>query len=207
MPDIPSKLLLQGAFDHNLTIMAGHNFNEGHVYTDPAATNSSALITYMSLYLPSADPSIISYIANELYPPVYDGTYSYTTPFSRLDLAISELMITCNTRFLATAFDNNTHNYIFSVGTGYHGSDVPYTYFDGVNSTAVLNDTLAEDLQRYVTTFAATGTPNGMENGLPMFPIYGEEAMLLDLNTTAITTTRDPTANARCAWWQKGLYL
>lgn len=203
--------LLDGQFDPTIRVISAHNSNEGFVFTDPAATNSSALETYMEIYFPAASPSIIDYIRNTLYPPVYDGSQPYTSPFDRLDLLISEMMISCNSRYIATALGNETYNYMFSVPPGHHRGDIPYTFWDasGATNDPVLNATLAEDMQRYITAFAATGDPNAFqkETGLPNFPKYGSEATVLNFNLTFIDEVADPTKNGRCDWWQLGLYL
>ncbi|KAI9834035.1 MAG: hypothetical protein M1819_003320 [Sarea resinae] len=204
VPDLPGNLLLQGSYDHQLVVLAAHNSNEGNRYTDPKATNDTAFTEYMQLYFPQANPAVISYLSETLYPPIYNGSLPYTTPFGRLDLAISEFTFTCNTNFLARAFNNQTHNYLFSIPPGNHTEDVPYTYFDGPNA-AVLNDTVATTLQSYITTFVSTGDPN--RAGLPTFPIYGSQATVLNLNQTFIDEITDPVANPRCLWWQKALYF
>jgi cholinesterase len=200
---------LEGNIDHSIRAISAHNSNEGFGFTDPAATNSSALVTYMHIYFPDASNDVIDYIANVLYPAVYDGSQPYTTPFERLNLLISEMMISCNSRYLATGLGNRTWNYQFSVPPGFHMDDIPYTFFDGPLNGAVTNETLAIDMQRFITNFAVNGDPNVSANktALPFFPAYGSEAELLNFNTSFIAPLTDPLDNPRCAWWQKGLFL
>lgn len=107
------------------------------------------------------------------------------------------------------AFGNQTFAYQFSVPPALHGQDVPYTFFNGLNSVTgdnvpVQSDATALALQEYITSFAATGVPSGP--GIPRFPLYGNHSTILNLNATSITEIMDPTANARCLWWQKALY-
>lgn len=101
------------------------------------------------------------------------------------------------------AFGNKTYAYQFSVPPALHGQDVPYTFFNGP-STAVLSDATAVALQEYITSFAETGVPSGPS--IPSFPLYGNNSTIINLNATSITEIMDPTANARCLWWQKALY-
>jgi cholinesterase len=193
--------LLDGQFDPTISLISAHNSNEGFVFTDPAATNSSALETYMQIYFPTADPSIISYIYNTLYPPIYDGSQPYTTPFDRLDLLISEMMIACNSRYISTAKGNDTYNYMFSVPPGHHRGDIPYTFWDANSTTndPVANVTTAFDMQRYITAFAATGDPNAFQKqtGLPTFPKYESEANVVNFNLTFVDVVVDPMKNSR----------
>ena len=67
----------------------------------------------------------------------------------------------------------------------------------------VLNDTTAIALQEYLTSFVINGAPSAP--GFPQFPLYGNDSEVINLNLSSITEFKDPSANERCAWWQKGL--
>ena len=199
--DIPGKLLLQGAFNANVTVLSGHNTFEAIRSVDPQVT-TAGFSSYIQGFYPSAQPPVLSYISNTLYPPDYDGSQPYTTPFARLDLAITEANFACNSNFLARAYKNKTYNYLFSVPPGAHQEDLPYTFFPNTKP-AVLNTSLALTLQDITINYVQTGNPNGP--GVPSFPIYGE-GTLLNLNQTFINTVPDNVANDRCLFWQKALY-
>lgn len=206
--DILGVAFLTGRIDHSIRAISAHNLNEGFAFTDPNATDSS-VDYYMRIYFPHASNRVINYISKNLYPPIYDGSQPYTTPFERLNLLISEMMISCNSRYLGTGLDDKTYNYQFSVIPGHHMDDIPYTFYDGTLNGAVSNATMAMDLQRYITAFAATGNPNAFQrkSGLPAFPRYGRNAKIMSFNTSQINVITDPERNRRCAWWQKGLFL
>lgn len=99
-------------------------------------------------------------------------------------------------------YNNDTYAYQFSVPPALHGQDVPCTFFNGPNAQ-VKSDVTAMALQAYITSFAETGVPSGPK--LPFFPLYGNSSENQELNATSIAEIMDPTANARCLWWQKGL--
>lgn len=204
VPALPGKLLLQGSFNKNVKVMVGHNADEGLLFTPPFVTNDTAYAAFLRTSLPDINPTVVSYIENVLYPPVFDGTYGYKDDFGRAVATVSESIFTCNTNYLDRAFGNNTYAYEFSVPPALHGQDIPYTYFNGP-SAKVLNDTVAIALQEYITSFAENGVPSGPT--FPMFPLYGNDSELIDLNITSISEMMDPTANARCSWWQKALYF
>lgn len=67
------------------------------------------------------------------------------------------------------------------------------------------SDSAALALQEYITSFAVNGTPRS-NMSLPMFPMYGNNSQIIDLNATSISQIADPVANYRCLWWQKELY-
>lgn len=164
----------------------------------------------MRIYFPHASDEVIDHIANTLYPPIYDGSQPYTSPFDRINLLISEMMVSCNSRFLATGLGvNRTYNYQFAVQPGFHMDDIPYTFYDGLLNGAVKNATMAMDMQRYIVSFAARGDPNavGATAGRPHFPVYGRQADVTNFDTSFIDIEKDPNDNPRCAWWQRGLFL
>lgn len=203
-PDLPGKLLLQGSYDNTVNVMVGHNEDEGLLFADPAITTATAFNAYITMQFPGISAAAASYIENVLYPPTFDGSLGYKTNFQRLILALADASFTCNTNYLDRAFDNKTYAYQFSVAPALHGQDVPYTFFNGPNP-AVVNPAIAVALQEYITSFAINGVPSGP--GIPMFPMYGVNATEISLNATSIYEMRDPTANARCLWWQKALYF
>lgn len=201
VPDLPGKLLLEGKFDSSLNVMTGHNADEGLLFTDPRVTTDAAFDAEVAAQFYTASASTLAYITETLYPPVFDGTYPYTNNVERLDFLTSESTFTCNTDYLNRAFDNQTYSYLFAVPPATHGKDVPYTYYNGESTVTSPSTALA--LQTYLTSFAKNGVPGG--NGWPVFPIHGDNATELVLNTT-IYTRQDETANSRCAWWQLAEY-
>jgi carboxylesterase type B len=202
--DVPGKLLLQGSFHRDVKLMIGHNSNEGLLFTNPTVTNASQYDKLVEMYLTHASPAVLSYITNVLYPPVYNGSYGYTSAFTQASTTLSEFSFTCNCVFLARAFNNATYNYLFSIPPGIHGEDVGYTFDNGPNPL-VSNVTIAHALQDYIVSFAETGIPGA--KGLPTFPTYGPQGTVLNLGNTGITPAPDPANNPRCYWWQKALYF
>jgi carboxylesterase type B len=202
---LPGKLLLQGSYDPNLSLIVAHNANETAYFVDPSATNQSDYIAKIHYDLPDAQPSIVNYISEDLYPPIFNGTEPYSNPYQRLVLASAEASFICNTRFLANAFSNRTWAYRFSIPPAVHGQDVPYTYYNSSLPSPEIDPEIALAMQAYITEFAVSGNPN--RKGFPNFPLYGTEANLLDLNVTGIKLIPDDTDNFRCAWWQKALYF
>jgi acetylcholinesterase len=204
VPALPPLLLNQGAFAKNVKVMVGHNADEGPLFTPPYVTNDAALVAFLLQVYPTIETSIAQYIVKTLYPAVYDGTYPYTSGLQRAVLIVSESIFTCNTNYLDRAYGNQTYAYEFSVPPAEHGYDVPYTFYNGVAGPEKVVDKVARAMQQYITDFVQTGTPNG--DGVPQFNMYGTSANEENLNVTGFMPMRDPTANARCAWWQKALY-
>lgn len=210
LPELPEKLLASGHYHKGVQVMVAHNTFEGQVYTDPAATNSSAFDTYMKLYFPDAPASALEELATEFYPAVYNSTsLPWTTPFERLRSAIEDFTFVCHAYFVGETLggrnDSAAYSYLFSVPPGTHTLDTHYTYY--VNSTwssTVTNVTTAQYLQGYLTSFAESGNPNRL--GLPEFPAYGPSRQDLNLNQTFVDVRKDPAANRRCDWWRAASY-
>jgi len=210
VPDLPGKLLAQGRFAKDLNVMNGHNGNEGLLFTSPYILTDGAFRTYLNDYFPGASAATIDYIANTLYPPVYDGSYGYVNQVGRQSLLITEAVFTCNSYYLDMAYNNETYSYFFDVLPALHGEDIRYTFFNGpaldMYTQQPINATVAVALQDYITSFAEDGSPDTSVTPVPVFQMYGANAMVQQLTTMGIQMTRDPAANARCAWWQLGLY-
>ncbi|ESZ96818.1 hypothetical protein SBOR_2819 [Sclerotinia borealis F-4128] len=209
VPELPAKLLLAGKFDTSVKIMTGHNSDEGAFFTSPFFSTEADITSDLTSVLPTVSNSTLAYITGTLYPPVYNGSYPYTSIYERASLITAELVFTCNARYMNTAFLNETHSYYFAVPPGLHGEDIAYTFFNGDTTTSndglPVNATVAAVLQRYIMNFAQTGNPNG--DGVPFFPVYQSNATTVVLGTTGLGSVQtDTTANNRCEWWQQALY-
>ncbi|KAJ6114262.1 hypothetical protein N7486_000040 [Penicillium sp. IBT 16267x] len=192
VPALPGQLLMEGKFDHNLTVMSGHNTNEGIEFTPPASVLSSALPEQLKVYYPFITQSVVDYVTQVLYPPVYNGTYGYTSPVERYAFLISESIFECNTEYLKWGFENNTFAYEFSVPPSLHGQDTLYTFYNpgksgldgGLSELQVQNVTVAFAMQDYFTSFAQFGAPKSPVG--PDFPRYGPQNVLLDIGNNTI---------------------
>lgn len=217
VPALPGQLLARGQFDKNVSVMTGHNANEGLLFTSPSINNNSALDTYLKTSFPALNymPETLNYITQVLYPPIFDGSQAqnYTNQIGRVEAILSEFVFTCNAVWLNEAYNNQTHAYLFDVSPSLHGQDIAYTYYNGNGSATpgagglslgVQSVPVALAMQEYITEFAKTGNPN--IRGEPFFPMYGSNATVLALGPRSIGPIRDPAASARCAWWQKGLF-
>lgn len=206
-PQLPNQLLAQGRFDKDLRILVGHNSAEGTSFTPTTIQSDTALLAQLRVAYPFAPQKSFDYITQTLYPAVFDGTYPYTNQFQRANMIISESVFTCNTNYLSTAYGNKTYSYLFAVPPAFHGLDVAYTYYDGgalSPPTGVTNRTVAIALQEFIASFVERGEPEA--DGIRQFNMYGPNAGVLRLNVSGIDEVRDSNANARCSWWQKGLY-
>jgi carboxylesterase type B len=207
VPLQPGQLLAQGRFDKDVNVMVGHNANEGPLFTAPSIQSDAALRRQLNIAYPNMPNSSVDHIMNVLYPPVFDGSYPYTSQYARATLIISEGVFTCNTYFLSKAYKNETYSYLFAVPPAFHGLDVSYTYFTGgsagISPLGVTNRTVAIALQEFIASFAEDGVPEAP--GITKFDMYGENASVLRLNITGIDEIRDSNANARCDWWQLAL--
>lgn len=96
-PAIPGKLLLQGSYDRSISVMLGHNADEGLLFTNPAITNDTTFNTYLLSSFPTINPSVARYIEDVLYPPTIPGTLGttgYSDETGRIILTISESTFT-----------------------------------------------------------------------------------------------------------------
>lgn len=224
VPSQPGLSLLTGiAYAKNIQILAGHNTFEGPLFTPPYIQDDASIATYIKNNYPAVRQNVVNYITQTLYPAIYDGTYPWTSPITRTIQIVTEQIFTCNTNYLARAYQNQTYNYEFAVLPAVHGIDVSSTFYrgQGSNLASGIYAPVADAMQTYITNFAMTGDPNrpslqSASGSLPVFPIQGNNATEMKFNYTiaagptvvpAIGVSVDPTVNQRCAFWQKGLYL
>ncbi|KIW70144.1 hypothetical protein PV04_02444 [Phialophora macrospora] len=122
------------------------------------------------------DTSIVNYVAQDLHPPIFNGSYPYTSFFERAELVLQESAFTCNTLFVQQAAGRALPGYAyrFSVPPAYHGQDVPYTYYNAATAGPDVNATIATLMQRYLTRFALSGNPNHKPDA-PV-PVYKNKA-------------------------------
>jgi carboxylesterase type B len=118
----------------------------------------------------------------------------------------ADFHILCNAYSLNSAFRNGSHSYLFSIGAGLHGDDIPYTFFNGDTSTKdegmAVNATDAGIWQDYLTKFVITGDPN--VNGSAKWPIYDENGEVLDFSLTERSVIPDVVVKQRCDFWASG---
>ena len=89
-----------------------------------------------------------------------------------------------------------------------HGQELYYVFYNEQETDIhhrPINVTLAHIMQDYWINFAQTGSPNG--EGLPHFAQSGNDSIVQGLSLAGVGPRPDTTDNARCRWWQLGLYL
>ncbi|KAK9236409.1 Alpha/Beta hydrolase protein [Lipomyces kononenkoae] len=209
-PALPGQLLLANQFDNsnNLKLIVAHNYDEGLIFTSPDSRANDSFPTLISAAFPQIKADVAKYITQVLYPPVYNGSYGYTTSVGRASLAISDFAIQCNTDYLNRAFGNSTYAYMFSVPPGIHAQDTYYTFYNngqGASPFGATNVTIALALQDYITSFVQTGNPTSSYG--PALVKDGNRQRLVDLTSDGVSVIADPTANERCRWWQGAPYL
>jgi carboxylesterase type B len=101
VPAEPGKLLLEGKFNTGVQVMAGHNYNEARLFTNPSITTDAAVIDYIDSSLTQASAEIDDYVLNTLYPKngLTQGDVAfnnYSTQLARAQLFTSEIIVTCN---------------------------------------------------------------------------------------------------------------
>ena len=206
-PALPDQLLAEGKFDTSVSVMVGHNANEGLLFSNPAVNTANAYTSFLQLAYPNISQSVLAYIEDVLYPEVYDGSYGYTTPFTRYVTTVSDYAVDCNTLALDTAFFNQTYAYQFDVPPALHGYDSYYTFWNGASTGAgrlPIDANVARAFQEYLTSFVVTGVPSAP--GYPKFNMYGTNSSILDVEATGFNSTVDDVSRLRCAFWEQGLY-
>lgn len=191
----------------------------------PSLQTANRLLGYVNTIFPNAPSTVRQYITETLYPPEIETTgdlvqdYSpeqskslivtgYNDILGRQTLLTSETVINCLTYHVNKAFQGRSYAYLFSAPPALHGQELYYVFYNEQPTDVFyrpINVTLAHVVQDYWLNFARNGDPNG--EGLTDFPQWGDEANVLGLSLAGVGPTPDTTDNARCRWWQLGLWV
>ena len=204
VPDIPGKLMRNGQFDRTLSVMTGHNQDEGSRFIPSTLVIDEPTYVAFLKSLLSAPGNVLDSIAQNLYPPVFDGSQGYTTQTERNNLTIADAAFVCNARYMDDAnFIYPTYAYEFSAGGAVHGADLAYTFYD-FDTTNDINTTLAQIMQHYLIQFTQNGQPNGA--GLPLFPAAKPGLTVQNLGNDFVGPMLDEKGvdqlSRRCDYWQ-----
>ena len=226
VPQLPALLLAQGRYAKNVRgVLAGHNTNEGFIFTNPAIQNATAFNEQLKgAVLPDVQPSILAHINSTLYPPTFSNqkelglffsnqtSIGYNDTISRLATLEADILITSNVYAALKAFDvNKTHAYVFDVGLGLHGEDTPYVFYNDVPTKDVfgigeVNATVAKTFQDLLLSYVSNGDPNGKGN--ISLPVYGENRTMVLLSDLGVgILVEDPAGAARDDFWEQGLFF
>lgn len=163
VPNLPGKLFEQGRSDRTLSVMTGHNQDEGSLFIpNTLVTNETSYAAFLRSLIPQLAhcATDLNYITKGLYPPVFDGSQGFTNQVERNNLTFADMALVCNARFMDQAgFHPTTYTYEYSAPPPVHGADLSYTFYD-FGPVAGVNTTLAEIMQGYLIRFAETGHPN-----------------------------------------------
>ncbi|KAI0595926.1 Alpha/Beta hydrolase protein [Biscogniauxia sp. FL1348] len=210
VPKLPQILLLEGQFDHSVNLLISHTANEAVPFTPTDIATAADVRARVVDSFPEASEATIDTLLDDVYPDVLNGSadYPWTSEFARAAQIGTDTSFACTTRFLATAFQNLTHNYIFAYPPAYHAADLPYVFYSPSSSSADVDAALAQALQDYIVAFARSGgDPNAQNPGAAAtaFPAYGAAAQVLRLTQDGFEPGVDDMANERCEWIQRAL--
>lgn len=204
VPDFAERLLLDGHFDSKPRLMIGHNSNEAGSFVSPDIESEEELREHLAPLFGSFRFESVDYLLDDLYPPPSDDT-PYATQSERAKIIVKESSFSCNTRFLAVAYANETLNYRFQVPPGIHGMDLPFTFYH--DDATVASADLAQAMQLYFTSFVETGNVElGSVSGLIDWPEYGDDGEIVTFGLDGVNTDEDAMITARCNFWRDPKY-
>lgn len=202
VPALPGPSIMRGnlnkAFNGKpIDLLLSHAVYEGGEYNAPWVNTDAEFEALLRTLFPSIRGGAVDSLV-KMYPG--------DNPVRTMKL-LHDIGFTCNNNWLTRAFGNKTYNYMYDIYPGFHGYDVPYTFY-GSPAPSLLDPAYpgpAITLQRYLTNFVKTGDPNG--KGLPPFPQQGRNASMNVMRKDGWVTERDGTVNPNCDWLQKALFL
>ncbi|KAI5781690.1 Alpha/Beta hydrolase protein [Peziza echinospora] len=222
--DLPGIEMGRGNFYKGVKVIIGHNSNEGFLFANPAFDTEAEVTAMVTSNFPNATAAIRTQILNTLYPkPTLFS--EFPSNFLRLSKIIEDVIVTCNTRWLAQAYAGNAYNYVFAIPPGIHGIDLLLTFWRTTLNIGALqldatipfltNNNYATGFQSYLTSFVRTGDPNTHRQllALPLTKswatssVTSEGVVGLELGLLGYSTTTDKDSSAaRCDFWRNGAW-
>lgn len=229
VPDLPSKLLLEGRYHKTLdAIVAANNAHEvcllcpyrfqyenihcrrqGRYYVpSPVNVTEATLDDYLS----SLVPNITEASRKEALALYLGSALKKESLWDRTTTLIGDIMFACNAQVLASSYathNDATYRYIFAVPPGAHGDDVPFTFYsegDNPSDVAVANTTVASVLPNVIASLAISGVPQTALN-TTMETYRSKETVLVIHHNATSRHVGDPWRNARYIFWQNITYV
>ncbi|RYO96284.1 hypothetical protein DL764_007499 [Monosporascus ibericus] len=199
----PKTILDSDLVNTSLSVLVGHNTNEGYGF-GPPTRNETEFRAFVAFRFPNATQSVIDYIVNEVYPPIFDGSHGYTDNMRRGQVAVTEFQFICSANALAHAVEEKAFAYAFDIPPAIHATDAVYVLHNPKHSPTI-NTTVANVLQDHVLAFIFKGSPESSLDGIDV-PPYGKTSNAVLFSSGNIKIVKDPAANSRCEWWRRGLY-
>lgn len=195
-------------------LIFGHTANEGAIFASPFVKDDAGFSSYVAALFPGISSSAMLSITDTLYPSDFSGSQGYVDQQGRLAEIYGDATVVCNAYTLErTHGGDSTFAYEFSVPPAWHSGDLPYSFWDRSLPATSINTTLAAIMQRYITNFAMTGSPNtSAANEVPEWSAFHDNSgtIVQSLSSMALgpkVESVKPKTKTRCEWWQKGLYL
>ncbi|RFN54486.1 carboxylesterase family protein [Fusarium flagelliforme] len=200
IPDYPYAMFKRGHFDKSVKTLASHTAFEGGFFFDVDNMADADFIPWIQRSIPGLSESEQKYLADELYPPKFDGSLGYTDQGSRQMALWGEAIIDCNFAGINKAVEGEGYAYQFNVTPGLHTQDLKYIFNDPQNPAfkPVSQDTL----QSIITSFVINGVPRMKGGNAAEFPRWGKAGNLVRLNEFGAVISENTENQTRCDWWQ-----
>ena len=158
---MPALELASGNYWKDLSgLILSHTGHEAEIFAIGAITSDAGFVNLTNFNVPAYAPSVRQAVA-DYYPSPNSPGSPFATQDERTIQFLDDTIFLCNYRYLNAAFKGKTWSMQYSIGTGFHGSDVAPTFFNGSGADVTPEQaTLFRDYQSYLDSFTLTGNPN-----------------------------------------------
>lgn len=223
IPERPMKLLREGRFNKSIGVLATHTSLEGAYFFDPSVETEDDFREWVNNSIPGLPEETVAFLAAELYPPIFDGSWGYTSQATRQMSLWGEAFFHCqfteignakdgesyaskyfdlcvrNISFLVSQIANTSFSMTgeFGVSQGFHTQDLAYIFDFPGDPVPFPNS--KDAIQGAIVSFTQTGIPR-MSDGSP-YPRWGSQGVLVNITETDEYATGDEVNRTRCDWW------
>lgn len=104
------SLIARGDIDKSVKVMTGHNSFEGGFFYDPTVKTEQDFQSWIRRSLTGLTDSQIENLANELYPPQFDGSLGYVDQATRQGAVWGEAVLDCLYEVTNEVFGTNSYS-------------------------------------------------------------------------------------------------
>ncbi|KAF2422984.1 alpha/beta-hydrolase [Tothia fuscella] len=223
VPDLPSKLLHEGKFHSNISVLLGHSYYDGLLFTPPWLRDDAAVRNFTSEQFPQMTEDSLNTVKS-LYP-IRASNEGRKVLYDVQNL-LDDVAVSCNNYYLTqNASGAGVYRYLLGAPPGPIHALIPFYALypaDGEEVPAIPGlapwKQLARTMQRGFVNYIRDGDPSTADKAWPKYATSGDaQRQVMNFGQTIPTANitafvgddkeyKNHDSKAKCEFWQSAPY-